>query len=855
VGSRPSKACPSQAVNIRIMRERPFQPFRLGMCGERCSLSIQFDRSCPLRARNPFRALLSTIARERSQEFDLDRRTSRDLHGGVMFCRKLMQSRRLLWKEQTMRQQKGWVLVAVVSLSLCVNLRAQELDSGSESANVVAVTSPPALGKTSGTVPRIIQFSGTIKGQATQATKDTPAETGRAGPSRVMFSLYELQDGGSPLWTEWQNVQLDDRGRYTVLLGATESNGLPVDLFSSGRALWLGVQPQLPEAPEQPRVLLVAVPYALKAVDADTLGGKPVSAFVTVDSLPVININSFANPSADDLAGVKTLPQYAGLPAGSLPCLALTSDVTATANQVAKSTSACIRENSVLFESGGSVGIGNPRPSATLDVSGSTLVRGAFGLPPTGTATRSTGYNSNSQNLSASAFNSSTQAAVGEYFRWQVEPVGNNTSAPSGTLNLLFASGNSMPSETGLSVASNGRITFAPGQTFPGGGTVTSVATGAGLTGGPITTSGTIAISNGGVSDTNLADSYSGTGPCPSNAFVTGLSRNAPPICVQPSFANLSGNASAGQLPPASNSTQGILQLGGDLRGDSTSQTVVGLRGNSLSSATPGSSNQFLGWTGSQWAPARPSFSNLSGAAADAQLAGAYSGMGSCAANQFVNKLSRNAAPSCATAVKSSTAPSHQYATRLSPSGALTYAQPLFSDLSGVAAVSQLPAASGSSQGILRLAKDLRGTAAAPLVAGLRGYPVSNTAPTTGQVLQWNGSAWAPATLSGGISGVSGTSGMLPEWKGAATLGNSPLTDAAGSLTSTEPISAPSLSTSGSSAGVVQLSSGAVSVDWTLGSGAPTGKCLVGSLFSRTDGGVGSTLYVCEGPTGTWAAK
>src|SRR5437763_11955553 len=38
------------------------------------------------------------------------------------------------------------------------------------------------------------------------------------------------------------------------------------------------------------------------------------------------------------------------------------------------------------------------------------------------------------------------------------------------------------------------------------GGTVTSVATGSGLTGGPITTSGTISIAPGGVTSANIAD-------------------------------------------------------------------------------------------------------------------------------------------------------------------------------------------------------------------------------------------------------------------------------------------------------------------------------------------------------------
>jgi hypothetical protein len=40
---------------------------------------------------------------------------------------------------------------------------------------------------------------------------------------------------------------------------------------------------------------------------------------------------------------------------------------------------------------------------------------------------------------------------------------------------------------------------------------------------------------------------------------------------------------------------------------------------------------------------------------------------------------------------------------------------------------------------------------------------------------------------------------------------------------------------------------------WASGAGAPTGTCKLGSLYSRTDGGVKSTLYICE-PSG-WVGK
>ena len=65
-----------------------------------------------------------------------------------------------------------------------------------------------------------------------------------------------------------QNVELDARGVYTVLLGSNIASGLPEEMFRSGEARWLGIQPE--REAELPRVLLVSAPYALKAADADT---------------------------------------------------------------------------------------------------------------------------------------------------------------------------------------------------------------------------------------------------------------------------------------------------------------------------------------------------------------------------------------------------------------------------------------------------------------------------------------------------------------------------------------------------------------------------------------------------------
>jgi hypothetical protein len=119
------------------------------------------------------------------------------------------------------------------------------------------------------TVPRWIRFSG----QVSDAT----------GTVGITFSLHKDQRDSEALWIETQNVRLTADGRYTVLLGATKADGVPMELFTSGDAQWLGVRVE--NQPEQPRVLLVSVPYALKAAEAETLAGHAASEFVTTQNL------------------------------------------------------------------------------------------------------------------------------------------------------------------------------------------------------------------------------------------------------------------------------------------------------------------------------------------------------------------------------------------------------------------------------------------------------------------------------------------------------------------------------------------------------------------------------------------
>jgi len=352
--------------------------------------------------------------------------------------------------------------VIVVLLSFALAVSAQTVDAG------LAATTQ---------VPRLIQFSNVATDEGGNSM---------SGMVRITFSLYTVQRGGEPLWTETQNVQLDATGHYSVQLGITKPGGMAANLFTTGQARWLGIQ--IAEQAAQPRVLLMSVPYALKAGDAETIGGLPASAFVL--AAPYSGGMQTADENATSSSSTPPPPASAvttsGGSSGKLPLWDGATDIT----------------NSVIVQSGSGstakVGIGTSSPASTLDVKGTGTVRGTLSLPATAAATSTAGKRSQALNLAASAFNSSTSTAVNQNFRWQAEPVNNDTSTASGSLNLLFGQGTSTPAETGLSIANNGQITFATGQTFPGTGTgngsVTSVSSGTGLTGGPITTSGTLSI-------------------------------------------------------------------------------------------------------------------------------------------------------------------------------------------------------------------------------------------------------------------------------------------------------------------------------------------------------------------------
>ena len=189
-------------------------------------------------------------------------------------------------------------------------------------------------------VPRLVNISGVF----------IPADGQRpASVEAVTLAIYAEPDGGTPLWQETQSVAIDAQGRYTLLLGATHAEGIPREVFASGEAQWLGIVFARPGEVEGPRVRLTSVPYALRSADADTLGGRPASAFLMA-------------PTKDDSAD----PDVGAGASSTDPVPSAVNP--GTTNFLAKYVNGSDVGNSAVYEIGGAVGIGTTSPLDTMHV-------------------------------------------------------------------------------------------------------------------------------------------------------------------------------------------------------------------------------------------------------------------------------------------------------------------------------------------------------------------------------------------------------------------------------------------------------------------------------------------------------
>jgi trimeric autotransporter adhesin len=480
----------------------------------------------------------------------------------------------------------AWVFVFGV---YALNVQgAQHASTTPERTSIVTAT-----GATTESVPRLVQCNGTLKDAAARPL---------SGVASVTFAIYAEQDGGTALWSETQNVLSDTVGHFSVLLGSATANGVPSELFGTGQSRWLGVT--IARSTEMPRVLLASVPYALKAADADTLGGLPASAYVTTESLAASNARVVA-PVVGGSTTVVASPQIAGASSAAATQPAaqpISNAVAGIADYIPIWTSATAQGNSTIFETGGLVGIGTTTPAETLDVNGNSIFRGSFQLPPGHPAIASSGYESHSFQFQASSFSSTLGTSQTEAFGFRAEPLNNNTANPSAKLDLFFGAGGSAPfTDTGLSFAANGIVTFAPGQSFSGGSET--------LTGNlnlPNTTSssqGVIALGGSPFISNFGSPSNTFVGQTAAGAFGStlpgGIGGANTAVGAQAMFDITSGGGNtavgASALYPTTTGNNNVALGGGALASNTTGSGNIGVGAGSGGNSATGSFNTFLG--------------------------------------------------------------------------------------------------------------------------------------------------------------------------------------------------------------------------------------------------------------------
>jgi hypothetical protein len=151
--------------------------------------------------------------------------------------------------------------------------------------------------------------------------------------------------------------------------------------------------------------------------------------------------------------------------------------------------------------------------------------------------------------------------------------------------------------------------------------------------------------------------------------------------------------------------------FGGDISGAPTAVSVNKLLGRNLNTVAP-AAGQFLGWDGTQWTPQTLSLTS-----------------------PVTSVFGRTGAISAQT-------------------GDYSFAQ-----LSGTVLGTQLPSTGG----------DLAGAITSATVTRLQTRAVSASAPSTGQVLTWNGTQWAPQNATGGVGSVFGRTGAIVSQTGDYT--------------------------------------------------------------------------------------
>jgi len=324
-------------------------------------------------------------------------------------------------------------------------------------ASVTVAAAQPPEPTTHTSFPRVIRIAGTL-----------PKPVGAPSPTEtITFAIYAEETGGTPLWQETQTVTVDRTGAYTALLGSTVPDGLPLEIFTTYDARWLSIHLEGANEPDQPRVLIASVAYALRAADADTLGGKPASAYVLADP-PIGAPHTSDRTTSSSTAGTNTSTPKAGTNASS------SATTMGTPGHLGLFLDPTDLGDSIVVQSGPRIGIGTAGPADYLHVAFNDPY-GAF----TGLAVQNF---SSSANAASGMLFFDQNGALGQFqgfnntnHAYVINNIAKNGSSQfDGSINFLIGS------TSKLFVATNGNVGM--GTTAPFGNLEVTNASGSGVT-------------------------------------------------------------------------------------------------------------------------------------------------------------------------------------------------------------------------------------------------------------------------------------------------------------------------------------------------------------------------------------
>jgi len=291
-----------------------------------------------------------------------------------------------------------------------------------------------------------------------------------------------------------------------------------------------------------------------------------------------------------------------------------------------------------------------------------------------------------------------------------------------------------------------------------------------------------------------------------SGPLSVGNSNTTPQLSMTQAAANAAGYLSSTDWALFAGKLDASTQCGGDLAGYLPSPVVTHLQSRPVAAAAP-SDGQVLKWNGVQWAPA-----------ADANSGGTVTGLVGHAPLAVWN---------------GSTTPEIS----LGAAGATSDGFLSSSDWARFGAKYDSDTVCGG---------DLQGTFLSPQVARIQGVSVASAVPSASQVLRFDGTRWAPASL--GIADVGGISTGYLDLTGAQTIGGAKNFTAAPSFGSP-------LGTASGGTGTTTAEAGTVFAGPAGSSGAPSFRALASGDIPALDVSkiTGGTLGVARGGTGTSA--